>query len=658
MTVEKVKTNLANNINFLDSIDDSDALVVVPPSAALTSCAMGAHNIQTSGAISGFSVKVLYANLEYACLIGTETYNFIVKAAFDNNMFERLFSETTSGEHSLINQQIKMEQEEWIPDNYWHQSNRDLNLNRPQILNHSHFQTMVESLRKEYHKYDLLNIHKISCEWRRRLAALIAKRNFSVVGCTTTFGGLAFSLQLLKEIKILNPGITTIIGGAACQAEMAEGILSTNYPVDYIFEGEADHTFPEVLQSLSAGEKPADRIIPSKRVGDLNELTQPMFDDYISQVKLFNSVNAENSIEQYSLTYETSRGCWWNRCTFCGLNLEEKKYRIKKPEKILSELTELTNRYQHSYFTFSDNIIPKSFINNLVPQLARRISGATFGYEIKSNQSLANLLKYKEAGITWVQPGIESLSDPILKLMKKGATLADNLALLRRIRSIGHFHVVWNLLYGFPGDKEAHYREMFQLIRLIPHLSPPVMVAQIVITRFSLYYNHPEKFGIKNITPLPFMYNDIYPPDTDLNKLAYFFNGEFESDSVQNTDIMLELDELVNVWRNKWMIAIKTNSDILAPSLHISSKETGEYELLDARGIKAKPMKISLSEDEARKLLTQHRYEKSDFLQWALNEGLGIISEDWFIPLATADADLLLTFENASSAGVPMPACK
>ena len=63
----------------------------------------------------------------------------------------------------------------------------------------------------------------------------------------------------------------------------------------------------------------------------------------------------------------------------------------------------------------------------------------------------------KRAGISFIQPGIEALSSSLLKLMRKGVSAHQNLALLRYARCAG-VHLVWNLLCGFPGDARQSTR--------------------------------------------------------------------------------------------------------------------------------------------------------------------------------------------------------
>ena len=646
MKNKKTNKYINNNKSLLDNIDDGDVLIIIPPSASVKEAALGAHNIQAVGVKAGYSVNLFYANLEFSEIIGVKNYKHISNFfGYEGNVSERLFSETAYAEFPIKEYCNKIKNNNWIPQCFIHNNNEN------QIKKHKNISNILNILAKKKKTFDIetfASIEEAAKQWCKELGKRISKRNFPVVGCTTTFGGVAFSLQLFKEIKKHNPDIITVLGGASCQTEMAEGIISTNYPVDYIFEGEADITFPNFLLNRAKGIFPETKIIPGIRVEELNELPIPKFDDYLSQLKALNSKNAK-LISKYYLCYETSRGCWWGQCTFCGLNGTEKKHRSKSPDKIIEELGYLAKRYKHKHFAMSDNILPKPFMKSFVPRLTDELPGLELVYEIKSTQTLGSMIKLKEAGIIQVQPGIESLSDPILNIMKKGATLLDSISLLRYCRSLGGFTVFWNILYGFPNDKGKDYQEMLTIIPLIHHLHPPMAVSRILITRYSPYYDYPDLFGIKELRPASMLYKKLYPQCTDLNKIAYFFEADYESEILQDIDLTINMYELVQDWIDEWKVFSETKMEIFLPTLHISKINHKEFILNDTRKISGKTKSYTLNRDTAIKLLVPHKLDDLEYLQWALDAGIGLLRDGLFIPLASADKELLIEFENEIS---------
>lgn len=98
------------------------------------------------------------------------------------------------------------------------------------------------------------------------------------------------------------------------------------------------------------------------------------------------------------------------------------------------------------------------------------------------NQEQLKLLA--QAGVTHIQPGLESLNSHVLDLMHKGVRAAQNVNLLRWARYYD-IDAEWNLLWGFPGETELDYAEQAAVIPHLAHLQPPSSVGRIWLERFS-----------------------------------------------------------------------------------------------------------------------------------------------------------------------------
>ena len=94
-----------------------------------------------------------------------------------------------------------------------------------------------------------------------------------------------------------------------------------------------------------------------------------------------------------------------------------------------------------------------------------------------------------------LQPGIESLDNQLLKLIKKGTTAIINVRFLKWAHHYG-ISVVWNLLHGIPGERAEDYENQLSILRLITHLPPPSSLPCIAVMRFSPYHFDAEAFGM------------------------------------------------------------------------------------------------------------------------------------------------------------------
>ena len=131
-----------------------------------------------------------------------------------------------------------------------------------------------------------------------------------------------------------------------------------------------------------------------------------------------------------------------------------------------------------------------------------------------------------QAGITHIQPGIESLSSNVLRLMRKGTLAIQNVNLLRWGPVLRH-QVEWNLLWGFPGEAEQDYVEQATVIPHLLHLRPPLSASRIWLERFSPLFAEHDTFRLRHRAPER-SYRYVYPVGVDLERVAYFFDYELD----------------------------------------------------------------------------------------------------------------------------------
>jgi ribosomal peptide maturation radical SAM protein 1 len=166
------------------------------------------------------------------------------------------------------------------------------------------------------------------------------------------------------------------------------------------------------------------------------------------------------------------------------------------------------------------------YFNDFVPELAAREWGLELFYEVKANLRKEHIFLLSDAGITSIQPGIESFSTPVLQLMKKGVTGLQNIQLLKWCKEIG-VEPGWNMLWGFPGEPPPEYARMADLIPLISHLQPPASAVKIRLDRFSPNFDHAAEYGFSEVEPYPaYSYIYLFEPSSVAN-LAYFFTFQY-----------------------------------------------------------------------------------------------------------------------------------
>ena len=360
-----------------------------------------------------------------------------------------------------------------------------------------------------------------------------------VVGFTSIFLQQVASLSLAKRLKARCPELTIVFGGANCEGAMGREVIRQFPFVDAVVSGEADLAFPELVQRVLNRQPFADlpnvfaqnnslpitQSTASAAVENLDALPYPDYDDYFAQLQ----TASFRSQLQPNLLLETARGCWWgakHHCTFCGLNGETMVFRAKSAQRALDEFTTVTAKHPGYPIYVVDNILNLAYFKDLLPQLAERKLGLDLFFEVKANLKKDQLRQLSAAGVTIIQPGIESLSDEVLQIMRKGVKALQNIQLLKWCKEIG-ITPEWNILWGFPGESPEEYFRLARMLPLLSHLQPPNYALSMRLDRFSPNFNQHAELGFKDLKPFP-AYNYVYPlPPEAVANLAYYFTFEY-----------------------------------------------------------------------------------------------------------------------------------
>ena len=388
----------------------------------------------------------------------------------------------------------------------------------------------------------------------------ILKLDPDIVGLSCVFNQVMPSLALAHRIKKARPGIVTLLGGGS-----VHGAMGVTYAkafagaIDHVFTGEADRTFPAFLEAFAAGRpltgQPGTTVggtleRPAEPVTDLDDIPTPRYEAYFETRTAIETRGGHLTLHR-DLPYESARGCWWgekSHCTFCGLNTEGMVSRNKSTDRVLAEMTELAGRYRTNVLAAADNILVHSGYRDLLPRIAELKLDLRLFYEIKANVGRDDIDALRRAGVLWLQPGIESFSDHVLALMRKGVSGAQNIQLLKWLQEFG-ITPYYNLLVAFPGEEDADYLEMIQLLPSLFHLAPPSGAgSQLVqVHRFSPFHNEPARFGIEGMRPAGYYRNLIPPKVADPASYAYFFDRDIPADAPVHRH-QAALDQVLAKW--------------------------------------------------------------------------------------------------------------
>ena len=412
-----------------------------------------------------------------------------------------------------------------------------------------------------------------------------------------------------KRLKELYPHIKLVYGGASLHGDIGEEIFDKLEWIDAMCIGEAEEITVELFKNLSDGTTPLglsgvlyrdmqdNEIIKSSGTIVSNEVFDndliPEFDDYFESLQ---SLEIDKLVPEYkdymALPFEASRGCWWMEkqgCAFCGLNgIGSNKYRLKNPDHVLKMLEHYSNKYNFFRFQSCENNMDMSYFDSFLPKLKEQYKDDKpfFYYCVKSNLNREQIKQLADSGIAVVQPGIESLSDHLLKLMNKGVSAIQNIFFLKCAREYGLFSY-WYILIRMYGEAQADYNAMVDIIPKIVHLNPPgISRAFIICQRYSTYFNNSEIYFNK-IKPAAF-YDFVYPHHFDFNRLSYFYDVEWRG--LEGMVYQPLIDKVTN-WHDLWATADSV------PQLTFQIDNEGFVQIIDTR--KGKKIRFDLDEIES-----------------------------------------------------------
>ena len=401
-------------------------------------------------------------------------------------------------------------------------------------------------------------------EWIERVASHLAA-SAGVVCFTSTFEQNVASLALARALKQQRADIVTVFGGANFDGGMGVEYVRTLPWVDIAVLGEGDTVFPRLLNCLRDGRGLESLPGVCYRVdgGDVysapttapvpvEDLPVPDYDDFFEQRAAL-SRGASSLFRRPHLLYEAARGCWWgekNHCTFCGLNHDNISFRSRSPQRVVEDLAYLADRYRCVEIDAVDNILDERYVEALHSYYEETGVSFRLFYEVKANLTRAQVRALSAAGIAEIQPGIESLSTRLLRLMRKGSNLLLNVRILKWARYYG-LRVNWNMLMGLPGESDADYAEQVRVCGQLTHLAPPRSVGSIWLERYSPYFADREEL-FNNARPLS-SYAAVYPGEIiSLGDIAYFYEYDGLRCGGASPSSRREFEEAVARWQTAW----------------------------------------------------------------------------------------------------------
>nr|WP_300150720.1 RiPP maturation radical SAM C-methyltransferase [Propionicimonas sp.] len=354
-----------------------------------------------------------------------------------------------------------------------------------------------------------------------------------------------------------------VAGGSALDDIMGKAFFTRFPEFDAVLQGEAESNWADFLRSLDQDWRNADTpglvrrvrgtvtANPSTIPGRLWKLSPGSFEPYISQRR---SLRWDGPLV---LPAESSRGCWWadvNRCTFCAVDPAAHPYRTQDPDYLADTVSREFRHHRPLQIALTDSCMPRGEDSDVLTALRARpeVTDWNLYYEVKSTLRRRQLEQFRTAGITEVQPGIESFSSDTLRDFGKGANLLQHVNFLKWCKFYG-IAVTYPILYGAPTETALRLQNMATLIERIVHLPPPVQLNRLRMYRGSGYWHMRDQLEFEDIEPLACDQLG-YDADGDaIEDLVFSFNYRLDrADAVEYAHSLELLRERVEKWQTSY----------------------------------------------------------------------------------------------------------
>jgi radical SAM superfamily enzyme YgiQ (UPF0313 family) len=169
--------------------------------------------------------------------------------------------------------------------------------------------------------------------------------------------------------------------------------------------------------------------------------------------------------EARSYILQVTYGCSHNRCTFCG-TYQDKPFRVRPTEAVMEDIALARQHIPHTRRVFLADGDALVLSTRRLVEILDALSGAfprleRVGIYANARDVLRKgpdeLKRLRRKGLRIVYLGMESGSDEVLRRVRKGATAADMVDAVQRVKASGMVASVIGILgLGGPELSQAH----------------------------------------------------------------------------------------------------------------------------------------------------------------------------------------------------------
>jgi len=276
----------------------------------------------------------------------------------------------------------------------------------------------------------------------------VAAGRYLAVGTGGFVYGINWFREILGKLRTLSPQTPLILGGNITRNVRLD-LLMDKLPLDFAVVGEAETSFPQLLQALDAGigsesisgvafKGPDGKVVrnPSRRVELDQEYILPAYEaldlQYYLDVYRHHVLGGMGRM----MPVLTGRGCKGG-CSFCSPTVG--RFKPRKIEHIIREIETWNSRYQFEWISFATELFfaTDEDILEFCRQYKQLRPHRPWACCFRMDQSPEVLPAMKDAGCVMVNIGLESGSETILPTLKLGCSVDQFVKTYDAARRVG-----------------------------------------------------------------------------------------------------------------------------------------------------------------------------------------------------------------------------
>jgi len=323
-----------------------------------------------------------------------------------------------------------------------------------------------------------------------------------VIGFTVNQRNRFFTYEIARMIKDKSPRKTIVFGGPSCYRDDIGLRILHESCADAVCTGEGEVSFVNMLKILAEEGRVAGcpGFAVKGKNGEITDYGEGPPAENLDEIPFADYSDFDiQSYESKKLPLLTSKGCI-RRCAFCSEHNKMGTFRVRSSENVFSEIIHQTKLYPFiEGFSFVD-----SLVNGDIKMLERlcdfiienKLNIRWRGQAaVRKEMTPEFLKKAKLSNCDLLNYGVESGSDKVLRLMKKGYNSVTAERVIRDTAAAGvplHF----NIIIGFPGEGEKEFRETVEFAKRNAQYAEIVALNVCQIMKNSELHNDMAKWRI------------------------------------------------------------------------------------------------------------------------------------------------------------------